>query len=67
MADLKILTVGKDTYASDQRFQVVHLNNSDDWVLQIGYPVQKDSGFYKCQISTNPPKSRKIFLNVVGQ
>jgi hypothetical protein len=67
MEDLKILTVGRDTYASDQRFQVVHVDNSDAWTLQIGYPTQKDSGVYKCQVSTNPPKSRKILLNVLGK
>src|SRR6218665_2332388 len=33
--DLQILTVGKFTYTSDQRFQTIHLDGTDDWTLQI--------------------------------
>ena len=44
-------TVGKFTYTSDQRFQAVHMDNSDDWTLQIRYPQRKDEGIYECQVS----------------
>lgn len=50
--DFQILTVGKFTYTSDQRFQVIHLDNSDDWSLQISYPQKKDAGIYECQVMT---------------
>ena len=43
--------VGKFTYTSDLRFQAVHLDNSDDWSLQISYPKKKDAGVYECQVS----------------
>ncbi|RWS17730.1 kin of IRRE-like protein 3 [Dinothrombium tinctorium] len=63
--NLHVLTVGKFTYTSDQRFQAVHLDNSDDWLLQVGYPQYEDGGEYECQISTTPKKSLFVTLNVV--
>lgn len=36
--DIHLLTVGRDTYTSDQRFQAVHKPRSDEWMLQIKYP-----------------------------
>ena len=43
-------TVGKFTYSSDQRFTAVHMDNSDDWTLQIRYPQRRDEGIYECQV-----------------
>lgn len=63
--DLHILTVGRYTYISDQRFQAYHLANSDDWTLQIRYTQSRDAGIYECQVSTVPKKSLLINLNVV--
>ncbi|XP_074593225.1 uncharacterized protein LOC141848969 [Brevipalpus obovatus] len=63
--DLNPLTIGKITYTSDQRFQAVHMENSDDWSLQIGYPSREDAGVYECQVSTRPPKSLFVTLNVI--
>lgn len=42
--DLHLLTVGKETYTPDQRFQSVHNPHTNDWALKILYPQQKDSG-----------------------
>lgn len=47
---LLVKPVGKFTYTSDQRFQAVHMDNSDDWTLQIRYPQRKDAGIYECQV-----------------
>ena len=46
----KKLPVGTFTYTSDQRFQAIHRENSDDWSLQISYPRKKDAGIYECQV-----------------
>lgn len=62
---LHVLTVGRYTYTMDQRFQAVHLDNSESWALQIKYPTIKDSGVYECQVSTLPKISRFVTLNVV--
>lgn len=63
--DLHVLTVGRFTYTSDQRFQTTHQDASDAWTLQIQYPQKKDEGVYECQVSTLPKISRFITLNVI--
>ncbi|XP_049773993.1 zwei Ig domain protein zig-8-like [Schistocerca cancellata] len=63
--DIHLLTVGRYTYTSDQRFEAVHSPHSEDWMLRIRYPQKKDSGVYECQISTTPPIGHQFFLNVV--
>ncbi|XP_068213090.1 limbic system-associated membrane protein-like isoform X2 [Palaemon carinicauda] len=63
--DIHLLTVGRYTYTSDQRFRALHEEDSDDWVLKINYVQLRDTGTYECQISTTPPVSHFIRLNVV--
>ncbi|XP_076355505.1 V-set and immunoglobulin domain-containing protein 10-like [Tachypleus tridentatus] len=63
--DLHILTVGRYTYTSDQRFTSLHLDDSDDWTLKIQYTQKKDGGIYECQVSSEPKISLPIRLNVV--
>ncbi|XP_037950442.1 probable serine/threonine-protein kinase MARK-A isoform X2 [Teleopsis dalmanni] len=63
--DVHLLTVGRYTYTSDQRFRAIHQPQTDDWTLQIKYPQHRDSGIYECQISTTPHMSHYIYLNVV--
>lgn len=62
--DTHLLTAGRYTYTSDERFRAVHKVLSEDYILQID-PVQKtDSGLYECQISTTPVMSHIIHLAV---
>ncbi|XP_066909519.1 neurotrimin [Halyomorpha halys] len=63
--DIHLLTVGRYTYTSDQRFRAIHHQSTEDWSLQIKYPQHRDSGIYECQISTTPHMSHFIHLNVV--
>ncbi|GIX99420.1 uncharacterized protein CDAR_297361 [Caerostris darwini] len=65
--DLHILTVGKYTYTSDQRFTSIHMDNTEVWTLEIKYVQKKDAGVYECQVSTEPKMSLSIQLNVVGE
>ncbi|CAH1404766.1 unnamed protein product, partial [Nezara viridula] len=65
--DIHLLTVGRYTYTSDQRFRAIHHQSTEDWSLQIKYPQHRDSGIYECQISTTPHMSHFIHLNVVGE
>lgn len=48
--DIHLLTVGRYTYTSDQRFKAIHHAHSEDWILQIKYPQHRDSGIYECQV-----------------
>ncbi|PRD25520.1 UNVERIFIED_CONTAM: hypothetical protein NCL1_40684 [Trichonephila clavipes] len=63
--DLHILTVGKYTYTTDQRFTSIHLDNSDDWTLEIRDARKTDTGVYECQVSTEPKMSLGIQLNII--
>ncbi|XP_044735739.1 zwei Ig domain protein zig-8-like isoform X2 [Chrysoperla carnea] len=63
--DLHILTAGILTYTSDQRFQVIRPDKSENWTLQIKFPQQRDAGVYECQVNTEPKMSLAFRLNVV--
>ncbi|XP_012274687.1 zwei Ig domain protein zig-8 [Orussus abietinus] len=60
-----LLTVGLVTYSSDGRFSAVHFHHSEDWTLQIKYVQERDAGLYECQVSTHPPTSIFLHLEVV--
>ncbi|XP_076044711.1 zwei Ig domain protein zig-8-like [Oratosquilla oratoria] len=62
--DLKILTVGLYTYTTDQRFEVLHSEENEDWMLKIKYAQKRDSGKYDCQVSTRPPTYYTVQLNI---
>ncbi|KAK7071896.1 hypothetical protein SK128_009457 [Halocaridina rubra] len=62
--DLHILTVGRYTYTSDDRYQVIHSRHSPDWILKIKYAQERDSGTYECQVSTKPIMSYVVQLHV---
>ncbi|XP_012142896.1 lachesin [Megachile rotundata] len=61
----ELLTVGLITYANDGRFQATHFHNSEDWTLQIKFVQPRDAGWYQCQVSTHPPTSIFLYLEVV--
>ncbi|KAF5307145.1 hypothetical protein FQR65_LT00661 [Abscondita terminalis] len=63
--DLHLLTVGRMTYTSDQRFTSIHNPLTEDWTLQIRYPQRRDSGIYECQVGTTPPIGIPMHLSVV--
>ncbi|XP_022238579.1 zwei Ig domain protein zig-8-like isoform X1 [Limulus polyphemus] len=63
--DLHVLTVGRFIYSSSDKFQVIHRDDRDDWMLQVKYPQRDDAGQYECQVSTVPKKSLFITLNVI--
>ncbi|VVC99377.1 unnamed protein product [Leptidea sinapis] len=63
--DLHILTAGILTYTSDQRFQVIRPDKSENWTLQVKFPQERDAGIYECQVNTEPKMSLAFQLNVV--
>ncbi|KAK8745912.1 hypothetical protein OTU49_000099, partial [Cherax quadricarinatus] len=62
--DLHILTAGVYTYSADERFRVLHPENSDDWTLHIRFTTERDAGVYECQVNSDPKISRKVTLTV---
>ncbi|XP_028040281.1 uncharacterized protein LOC114250563 [Bombyx mandarina] len=63
--DYHLLTVGLTTYSSDQRFQAIHLQHSEDWTLKVRFVQKRDAGVYECQVSSHPPTSIFLRLDVV--
>ena len=65
--NLEILTAGRYTYTSDQRYEALNPEESTDWILRIRNTQLKDSGRYECQVSTQPIRSFFFNLRVVGE
>ena len=64
---LHIIGAGRYTYTSDQRFQAIHPEDSNDWILRIRNVRSADQGRYECQINTKDHKSYPFNLKVVGR
>ncbi|CAL4092123.1 unnamed protein product [Meganyctiphanes norvegica] len=62
--DLHILTAGIFTYSADDRFRVLHPENTDDWTLHIKYTTMRDKGVYECQVNSDPKITRSVNLIV---
>ncbi|KAH9369485.1 hypothetical protein HPB48_014335 [Haemaphysalis longicornis] len=63
--DFHVLTVGLTTYTADDRFQAVHMDRSEDWMLQIKRVQPTDAGDYECQINMHPLISYFVLLTVL--
>ncbi|XP_069361721.1 limbic system-associated membrane protein-like [Maniola hyperantus] len=64
--DWHIISSGVFLYTNDERFQVLHSEGSDDWILQIKYVQKRDNGTYECQVSTaSGTLSRLLHLHIV--
>lgn len=66
--DMSVVSVGHVTFSSDKRYHVVHVPrprlNAADWNLEIKDVTEKDSGWYDCQVNTEPKISNKSYLVV---
>lgn len=63
--DWHIISSGVLMYTNDERFQVLHGEGSDDWLLQIKYVQKRDNGTYECQVSTaSGTLSRLVHLHI---
>ncbi|XP_044735236.1 uncharacterized protein LOC123297577 isoform X2 [Chrysoperla carnea] len=63
--DLHILTSDIHQYTSDTRFETMHPLNSDTWALKINATKLTDSGFYECQVNTDPKIKFPVVLTVI--
>jgi len=62
--DTHLLTAGRYTYTTDQRFRAIHKLLSKDYLLQILPVMVSDGGVYECQISSTPVMSHHVYLTV---
>ncbi|XP_049964585.1 uncharacterized protein LOC126485023 [Schistocerca serialis cubense] len=63
--DYRLLTVGLATYSSDDRFFTAHVRSQQDWALHVRFSEPSDAGLYECQVSTHPPSSLFVELQLV--
>ena len=72
--------MGTTVYTNDGRFEAIHPNRttgptdrakfgetSPDWRLNVHDAKVQDSGIYECQINTEPKRSKRYHLLVVGE
>ncbi|KAF8791742.1 Neurotrimin like protein [Argiope bruennichi] len=59
------LSIGTNVFKGKDRIHVTHSDNS--WYLHIKNVTQNDTGYYICQISTNPIKTQAGHLDVVDE
>lgn len=52
LSDYRILTNGLITFTADDRFSVLHGQDSSEWSLRITGVQPRDSGEYQCQAAT---------------
>lgn len=65
--DLHILAENINMYISDDRFQISHDVESEEWTLHINSVQLKDKGAYECQVPMQPVKSYTFLLDVLGE
>jgi hypothetical protein len=61
-----ILTIHHHIITRNQRVSLSH-HDKEIWRLHIDKVDENDRGWYMCQINTDPMRSQKVFLEVVGE
>jgi hypothetical protein len=64
--ELQLLTVGKQTYSGDPRYQI-EFQYPNNWKLKIVSAIKEDEGVYECQVSTHPPRIITYNLHINGE
>jgi len=63
--DGDLVTVDRDTFIGDGRFEALHVMASDTWTLHIRNIRPEDAGIYECQVSSEPKTSLLFQLSVI--
>lgn len=63
----KVLTAGQERVAPDTRFQVIHDQGGDVWVLAVKEVRRNDSGIYSCEVNSNPEVRTYHHLKVLSR
>ncbi|KAK7066562.1 hypothetical protein SK128_000997, partial [Halocaridina rubra] len=63
--DIRLLTTNFFTYTVDKRFLALNPSRDHQWFLKIHYVRKTDAGSYLCQVSTTPPMSLSVNLQVL--
>ncbi|KAK6180561.1 hypothetical protein SNE40_012693 [Patella caerulea] len=66
-SDPNPLTIGDNTYVSDDRIRVLHEKYSMEWSLHIRDVTFEDEGVYECQISSKSRSVRRLIMLRVNE
>lgn len=61
-----ILSIHHNVITQNPRIVLTH-NDHRSWYLHIREVEESDRGWYMCQVNTDPMRSRKGYLQVVGE
>lgn len=61
-----ILSIHHNVITQNQRISLSY-NDHRSWYLHIREVEENDRGWYMCQVNTDPMRSRKGYLQVVGK
>ena len=61
-----ILTIHHNIITRNQRVSLSHHDNKQ-WQLHLNNVEESDRGWYMCQINTDPMRSERGYLEVVGK
>lgn len=61
-----ILSIHHNVITQNPRIVLTH-NDHRSWYLHIREVEESDRGWYMCQVNTDPMRSRKGYLQVVGK
>jgi neurotrimin len=61
-----ILSIHHNVITQNPRIVLTH-NDHRSWYLHIREVEESDRGWYMCQVNTDPMRSRKGYLQVVGR
>ncbi|XP_066987904.1 MAM domain-containing glycosylphosphatidylinositol anchor protein 2-like [Macrobrachium rosenbergii] len=62
-SNIHLLTVGTATYHENEKYKLEFME-PNNWQLVIHATDEGDQGSYECQISSHPPKIRKVYLTI---
>ncbi|KAL1492620.1 hypothetical protein ABEB36_010856 [Hypothenemus hampei] len=63
--NINLLTVGKNTHSKDERFHLA-FRYPNNYRLKISYLTKRDDGEYECQITSHPPKVKRVYLKITA-
>ncbi|KAK8380065.1 hypothetical protein O3P69_016602 [Scylla paramamosain] len=60
---IQLLTIGSSTYQNNGRYQL-EVEEPNTWRLVVTAAEESDRGHYECQVSSHPPKIKRVHLQV---
>ena len=67
LSDITVISMNDKLHVKDNRVKVIHVPESDRWVLRIEDVTVEDESGYECQVTTAVKTSSIVQLKVLGE